>query len=99
MSCFCGRLHRTRAHTGSSFDLDLPMEVDDEYWESEDPDLAFRQPAEKPALVTAFVYWARLSQISAFVLRTLVSTYRFSMARHFLTAANFSTPSVDSSNH
>ncbi|KAI0733190.1 fungal-specific transcription factor domain-containing protein [Fomitopsis betulina] len=59
------------------FDLDLPMEVDDEYWESEDPDLAFRQPAEKPALVTAFVYWARLSQISAFVLRTLYAIGRF----------------------
>lgn len=49
------------------------MEVDDEYWENDNPELAFQQPAETPALITAFVYWVRLSQISAFVLRTLVS--------------------------
>ncbi|TFY65355.1 hypothetical protein EVJ58_g2030 [Rhodofomes roseus] len=59
------------------FDLDLPMEVDDEYWENDDPDLAFQQPAGKPALMTAFVYWVRLSQISAFVLRTLYAIGRF----------------------
>lgn len=73
------------------------MEVDDEYWESETPDLAFQQPAGKPALITAFVFWVRLSQISAFVLRTLVSKYHCSGTRHFLTVANFSTPLVDSS--
>ncbi|KAH9935489.1 fungal-specific transcription factor domain-containing protein [Fomitopsis serialis] len=59
------------------FDLDLPMEVDDEYWETDDPDLAFQQPPGKPAIMTAFVYWVRLSQISAFVLRTLYVIGRF----------------------
>ncbi|PCH43649.1 hypothetical protein WOLCODRAFT_138497 [Wolfiporia cocos MD-104 SS10] len=58
------------------FDLDWPLEVDDEYWENEDPHLAFQQPEGKPAIVTAFVYWAKLSRISAFVLRTLYALGR-----------------------
>ena len=74
------------------------MEVDDEYWEHDDPNLAFQQPAGKPALITAFVYWVRLSQISAFVLRTLVSAYYQCGTEHLLIATNFSTPLVDSNN-
>ncbi|KDQ57491.1 hypothetical protein JAAARDRAFT_58100 [Jaapia argillacea MUCL 33604] len=53
------------------FDTEFPLEVDDEYWEHEDPDLAFKQPPGKPSLVTAFNFWVRLSQIKAFALRTL----------------------------
>ncbi|THH20422.1 hypothetical protein EW146_g919 [Bondarzewia mesenterica] len=32
------------------FDTELPLEVDDEYWENDDPALTFRQPAGKPSL-------------------------------------------------
>ena len=56
-----------------SQDLELPLEVDDEYWENENPELAFRQPEGKPSLVTAFVCWIKLSHIVAFALKTLVS--------------------------
>lgn len=55
-----------------SFDVDLPLEVDDEYWEHPDINLAFRQPTGKPSLVTAFNSWIRLTQITAFAVRTLV---------------------------
>ncbi|KZT11021.1 uncharacterized protein LAESUDRAFT_644067 [Laetiporus sulphureus 93-53] len=58
------------------FDLDLPLEVDDEYWENDDPNLAFQQPEGKPALVTAFVFWVKLSRITAFALRTLYAIGR-----------------------
>jgi hypothetical protein len=55
-----------------SFDLDLPLEVDDEYWEHEDPAQAFKQPEGKPCSITAFVLFIRLTQIKAFALRTIV---------------------------
>ncbi|TBU33907.1 fungal-specific transcription factor domain-containing protein [Dichomitus squalens] len=52
-------------------DLDLPLEVDDEYWENEDPELAFRQPEGKPSLVSGFVQWIKLSHVVAYALKTL----------------------------
>ena len=58
----------------SSFDLDLPIECDDEYWENDNPELAFKQPPGKPSLVTFFNCFLRLNQILAFALRTIVST-------------------------
>jgi hypothetical protein len=57
----------------NSFDLELPVEVDDEYWENNNPTLAFQQPPGKPALVTAFNFLIKLTQIIAFALRTIVN--------------------------
>jgi hypothetical protein len=65
--------------SSGSFDLDLPVEVDDEYWENDDAALAFQQPPEKPALVASFNSFIRLSQIMAFALITLVSKAAFSL--------------------
>ncbi|KAL7281745.1 hypothetical protein ACG7TL_005063 [Trametes sanguinea] len=55
-------------------DLALPLEVDDEYWENENPELAFKQPEGKPSIVTAFIHWIKLSHIVAFALKMLYST-------------------------
>ncbi|KAI0329728.1 hypothetical protein GY45DRAFT_1324710 [Cubamyces sp. BRFM 1775] len=52
-------------------DLELPLEVDDEYWENDNPELTFRQPEGKPSVVTAFVHWIKLSHIVAFALKML----------------------------
>lgn len=58
----------------ASFDVDLPMEIDDEYWENErDPDQAFKQPAGKPSALSYFVSLIKLIQILAVALRTIVS--------------------------
>ncbi|KAL1939894.1 hypothetical protein VTO73DRAFT_9594 [Trametes versicolor] len=54
-------------------DLELPLEVDDEYWEHENPELAFRQPEGRPSIVTGFIHWIKLSHIVAFTLKTLYS--------------------------
>jgi hypothetical protein len=67
-----------------SFDLDMPLEVDDEYWENPDPALAFRQPPGKPSFVTGFNLWAKLMQICALVLRTFVSFCEFSLVWVFM---------------
>ncbi|TFK23618.1 hypothetical protein FA15DRAFT_670334 [Coprinopsis marcescibilis] len=57
-------------------DVDYALEVDDEYWEGEvdDPSQAFQQPPGKPSFLTAFNLQLKLSEISAFMLRTLYST-------------------------
>ncbi|KAF9820301.1 hypothetical protein IEO21_01515 [Rhodonia placenta] len=56
--------------------IDRLGKVDDEYWENEDEQLAFQQPPGKPAVVSAFVCWAKLSRIAAFALRTLYAIGR-----------------------
>jgi len=56
-----------------SFDLDLPVECDDEYWAPTDPKDAFKQPPGKPSKMSFFIAYLKLSQILAFALRTIVS--------------------------
>jgi len=58
----------------SSFDLDLPVECDDEYWSPSDPKDAFKQPPGKPSKMSYFIAYLKLSQILAFALRTIVSS-------------------------
>ncbi|KAJ7779436.1 fungal-specific transcription factor domain-containing protein [Mycena maculata] len=70
VSCTLGRpcaLHY------DDFDIDLPTECDDEYWETEDPAQAFRQLPGKPSRVAFFNAYLRLSNILAFSLRILYS--------------------------
>ncbi|KAF8973126.1 fungal-specific transcription factor domain-containing protein [Flammula alnicola] len=56
------------------FDVDYPIECDDEYWETEDPEQAFKQPPGKPCKISAFVCTLKLCEILAFAVRTLYST-------------------------
>ena len=56
-----------------SFDVDYPLEVDDEYWEHPDPKQMFKQPPGKPSLITAFNLFVKLNHLLAFTLRTIVS--------------------------
>lgn len=58
--------------TPPSFDIDLPVECDDHYWEHPDPELAFKQPEDKPCSVSFFINYLKLYHIQAFALRTIV---------------------------
>ncbi|KAG2018185.1 nuclear protein, variant 3 [Coprinopsis cinerea AmutBmut pab1-1] len=57
-------------------DIDYPIECDDEYWDSEvdDPEKAWKQPPNKPSLITAMNFHLKLCEIAAFMLRTLYSS-------------------------
>ena len=55
-----------------SFDLDKMTEVDDEYWENENPDLAFKQPEGKPSKIAFANCLIRLQKILAYASRTIV---------------------------
>ncbi|KAJ7115968.1 fungal-specific transcription factor domain-containing protein [Mycena epipterygia] len=55
------------------FDLDFPIDCDDEYWEPPDPAQAFHQPKGKPSRISAFIAYLRLCQVLSFTLRTIYS--------------------------
>ncbi|EGN92361.1 hypothetical protein SERLA73DRAFT_99356 [Serpula lacrymans var. lacrymans S7.3] len=66
-------LGRPCAIQDEDIDLELPIECDDEYWETSDPEKAFKQPSDKPSAVSYFVNLLKLHQILAFALRTIYS--------------------------
>lgn len=66
-------LGRPCAIQDEDFDLDLPLEVDDEYWEHPDPAKAFQQPPGVPCSISFFNSFLKLNQILAFALRTIYS--------------------------
>ena len=58
-----------------SFDLDLPVDCDDEYWDHPDPEQRFKQPENKPSLISAFIVFIKLNQVLSVCLRTIVQVY------------------------
>ncbi|KAG9309147.1 hypothetical protein JVU11DRAFT_10857 [Chiua virens] len=64
-------LGRPCAIQDEDFDLDYPIECDDEYWEHPDPEQAFKQPPDKPSTVSYFVSFIKLNNILSFAHRTI----------------------------
>ncbi|KAJ7235617.1 fungal-specific transcription factor domain-containing protein [Mycena haematopus] len=62
---------RTCALQYEDIDIDLPLELDDEYWEH--PTHPFQQPPGIPSRVTYFNTYIHLNHILAFSLKTLYS--------------------------
>ncbi|KAK0461277.1 fungal-specific transcription factor domain-containing protein [Desarmillaria tabescens] len=71
ISLFLGRPSIIR---DEDFDLETPVECDDEYWEIEpNGRVHFHQPPNTPSKITYFRLHLKLCEILAFVLRTLYS--------------------------
>ncbi|KAF9223941.1 hypothetical protein BS17DRAFT_704855 [Gyrodon lividus] len=70
MSSFLGRPCSIQ---DEDFDLDLPVECDDEYWEHPDPEQAFKQPSDKPSTMSFFMSFLKLNRVLAFALKTIYS--------------------------
>ncbi|KAL1696401.1 fungal-specific transcription factor domain-containing protein [Schizophyllum commune] len=66
-------LGRPCATREEDFDVDLLAEVDDEYWDTGNPETDFKQPTDKPSKITAFNLMIKLSGIVARTLRTVYS--------------------------
>ncbi|RDB24752.1 Cutinase transcription factor 1 alpha [Hypsizygus marmoreus] len=77
----CSFLGRPRATISDDFDLDLPLDCDDEYWENDDPSLAFKQPPGQPSLVASFISYLKLLEILEYAQLTLYSVKKFKKAR------------------
>ncbi|KAG8213475.1 hypothetical protein J3R82DRAFT_12012 [Butyriboletus roseoflavus] len=66
-------LGRPCAIQDEDFDLDLPVECDDEYWEHPDPQQVFKQPPDKPSILSFFITYLQLTNILSFAHRTIYS--------------------------
>ncbi|KAI0028714.1 fungal-specific transcription factor domain-containing protein, partial [Vararia minispora EC-137] len=56
------------------FDLEMPIDCDDEYWDHPDPEQNFKQPPRKPSRMSAFICHLQLCQIHGYALRTIYSS-------------------------
>jgi len=56
-----------------SYDLEMMCDCDDEYWENEDPTLAFIQPPGLPSRMSFFNHWTKLMEIEGLAHSVLVS--------------------------
>ncbi|KAJ3500551.1 hypothetical protein NLJ89_g9742 [Agrocybe chaxingu] len=59
----CLYLGRSLTLHDEDFDVDYPIDCDDEYWEHPDPQQRFVQPPNKPSLVTAYILQLKLIKI------------------------------------
>ncbi|PBL03346.1 hypothetical protein ARMGADRAFT_12352 [Armillaria gallica] len=77
----CVTTGRPLATTSEDYDLDMPIECDDEYWEHPNPSRAFKQPAGKLSTVTFWVKYLELLEIFAFMHRTVYAVKRSAMSK------------------
>ncbi|KAJ7661667.1 fungal-specific transcription factor domain-containing protein [Mycena rosella] len=67
-SAFCGR---PRATCSDDYDIDYPIECDDEYWETSESDMAFKQPPGKPSALSFTVAYVKLIEIMGTAQKTI----------------------------
>ncbi|KAL1750742.1 hypothetical protein FB107DRAFT_279342 [Schizophyllum commune] len=68
-----GALRRPCATQEEDFDLDYPVDCDDEYWDHPDPKKAWKQPPGRPSEVAFFISMLQLHELLAICLRTIYS--------------------------
>ncbi|KAJ7027175.1 fungal-specific transcription factor domain-containing protein [Mycena alexandri] len=64
-------LGRSCAMHLEDFDAEMPLEVDDDYWENDDTALEFKQPEGVPSRITFFRCYVRLSNILSLAVQML----------------------------
>ncbi|WOO84435.1 Transcriptional activator protein acu-15 [Vanrija pseudolonga] len=69
----CAAIGRSVAIQDSDFDADYPIPVDDEYWDTGDPDRDFKQPPGLPPdpAIAAFTHLLKLDHVLGAALRTI----------------------------
>ncbi|KAF7376566.1 Zn(2)-C6 fungal-type domain-containing protein [Mycena sanguinolenta] len=73
MSAFIGKPRITK---DEDYDVDYPLEVDDDYWEHPDPEQAFKQPPGKPSVYSFIVSYLKLTEILGTAQKTIYSIKR-----------------------
>ncbi|KAI0081014.1 hypothetical protein K474DRAFT_1672279 [Panus rudis PR-1116 ss-1] len=66
-------LGRPCAIQDEDYDLELPVECDDDYWIISENGVNFEQPPDRPSQITYFNCFMRLNQILTIALRTIYS--------------------------
>ncbi|KAJ6587807.1 fungal-specific transcription factor domain-containing protein [Mycena sp. CBHHK59/15] len=70
----CAFLGRPSALHNEDYDVEMPLEIDDEFLEHPDAEEAFKQPLGNPSLLTYFTFHIRLSEILGATLRRLYAS-------------------------
>ncbi|KAI0028750.1 fungal-specific transcription factor domain-containing protein [Vararia minispora EC-137] len=65
------------------FDVDFPVNCDDEYWTTPDPAQAFKQPPGKPSRISYFISALKLSRVSGLISRTIYASAKTKALYHF----------------
>ncbi|KIY44463.1 hypothetical protein FISHEDRAFT_26436, partial [Fistulina hepatica ATCC 64428] len=68
---------RSTSLQSEDIDVDLPIEVDDEFWDTGDSLTSYKQPPSKPSTMAFFPCYIRLTEILAFALRNLYCTNKY----------------------
>ncbi|KAJ7278192.1 hypothetical protein C8J57DRAFT_1060291 [Mycena rebaudengoi] len=84
LSAFLGR---PRATTDEDYDIDYPVEADDEYWENIDPEKRFQQPAGQPSIYSFLVSYLKLIEILGLAQKTIYSLKRSQHGRKWIETA------------
>ncbi|KIK55527.1 hypothetical protein GYMLUDRAFT_47749 [Collybiopsis luxurians FD-317 M1] len=66
-------LGRPISSSANDLDLELPAMCDDEYWETPNPDDAFKQPDNTPSKLVFWVHLIKLMEIVGFTQRSIYS--------------------------
>ncbi|KAE9408782.1 hypothetical protein BT96DRAFT_1100133, partial [Gymnopus androsaceus JB14] len=53
------------------YDVEFPVDCDDEYWDHPDPSINFKQPADTPSKMSFFVHFLKLMDILAYAMRAI----------------------------
>ncbi|KAJ7282709.1 fungal-specific transcription factor domain-containing protein [Mycena rebaudengoi] len=72
----CSFLGRPRVTNDYDYDIDYPVEVDDEYWENVDPEKRFLQPPGKPSMYTFLTLYLKLIEILGLTHKNIYSPQR-----------------------
>ncbi|CAA7270211.1 unnamed protein product [Cyclocybe aegerita] len=75
----CVSLGRPLTVEECDYDLDMPIDCDDEYWEHPDLEKRFKQPLNKPSLISAFIQQLKLMQILSYCIRGIYSLRKMNM--------------------
>ncbi|KAJ7595760.1 fungal-specific transcription factor domain-containing protein [Mycena floridula] len=54
---------RPPALNSDDFDQEYPLECDDEHWVNDDPRKTFRQPSDKPSMISFFISYIKLAGV------------------------------------
>ncbi|KAJ7661670.1 fungal-specific transcription factor domain-containing protein [Mycena rosella] len=84
ISAFLGRPRVTR---DDDYDIDYPVECDDEYWEHPDPQKRFQQPEDKPSVYAYLVSYLKLMGILGMAQKTIYSVKRAQRGAGWIQAA------------
>lgn len=81
---YSATLGRSFAINEEAFDLDMPIECDDEYWLDSNSNPVMKQPEDRPSKLAYFIWSIKLDRILAFAHQTIYSIHKSKLMMGFV---------------